>query len=107
MVQEVRTVEQQMPSTESAQRMPPRPVFMPPADIYETKDSIVVLAEMPGVSSKGVDISLELRVLTIRGRSAPQDHRKYQRVYNEYSDGDYERFSRCLKTSIATVSKPR
>lgn len=91
MAQEVRTVEQQTPSTESAQRMPPRPVFMPPADIYETKDSIVVLAEMPGVSSEGVDISLERRVLTIRGRSASQDHSGYQRVYNEYSDGDYER----------------
>jgi len=91
MAQEVRTVEQQTPSTESAQRMPPRPVFMPPADIYETKDSIVVLAEMPGVSSEGVDISLERRVLTIRGRSASQDHSKYQRAYNEYSDGDYER----------------
>ena len=91
MAQEVRTVEQQTPSTESAQRMPPRPVFMPPADIYETEDNIVVLAEMPGVSSEGVDISLERRVLTIRGRSASRDHSGYHRVYNEYSDGNYER----------------
>ena len=91
MAQEARTVEQQTPSTESAQRRPPRPVFMPAADIYETKDSIVVLTEMPGVSSEGVDISLERRVLTIRGRSAGNEHTGYQRVYNEYSDGDYER----------------
>jgi len=92
MSQEVRTVEQQTPSNrESAQRMALRPVFMPPADIYETKDSIVVLTEMPGVSSEGVDISLERRVLTIRGHSASQDHSGYQRVYNEYTDGDYER----------------
>ena len=61
------------------------------ADIYETKDSIVVLAEMPGVAADGVDISLERRVLTIRGRSAANDHSRYQRVYNEYADGDYER----------------
>jgi HSP20 family molecular chaperone IbpA len=91
MAQEMRTVEQQTPSTESAQRRPPRPVFMPAADIYETEDSIVVLTEMPGVSSEGVDISLERRVLTIRGRSAGNEHTGYQRVYNEYSDGDYER----------------
>ena len=91
MAQEVGTVQQQTPSTESAQRMPPRPVFMPPADIYETEDNIVVLAEMPGVSSEGVDISLERRVLTIRGRSTTNEHAGYQRVYNEYSDGDYER----------------
>ena len=96
MAQEVRTVEQQTPATrestrEAGQPTPPRPVFMPPADIYETKDSIVVLAEMPGVSPEGVDISLERRVLTIRGHSAANEHGGYQRVYNEYADGDYER----------------
>jgi len=78
MAQEVRTVEQQTPATrestrEAGQRTPARPVFMPPADIYETKDSIVVLAEMPGVSPDGVDISLERRVLTIRGHSAANE----------------------------------
>ena len=96
MAQEVRTVEQQRPATrestrEAGQRTPPRPVFLPPADIYETKDSIVVLAEMPGVPPEGVDISLERRVLTIRGHSVANDHSGYQRVYNEYADGDYER----------------
>ena len=86
MAQEVRTVEQQTPATTdgAGQRIPRRPVFLPPADIYETKDSIVVLAEMPGVAPDGVDITLERRVLTIRGRSAANEHAGYQRVYNEY-----------------------
>src|SRR5215470_18378972 len=92
MAQAVGTVSQRTPTTtEGAQRMPPRPVFLPPADIYETNDAIVVMAEMPGVSPEGVDISLERRVLTIRGRSAANEHTGYQRVYNEYADGDYER----------------
>src|ERR1700758_3676934 len=92
MAQEVGTVQQQTPAaTEGGQRMPPRPVFLPPADIYETRDSIVVMADMPGVSPDGVDITLERRVLTIRGRSVANEHSGYQRVYNEYADGDYER----------------
>jgi HSP20 family protein len=92
MAQEVRTTEQRTPATTgSRERMPNRPVFIPPADIYETKDNIVVLAEMPGVASDGIDITLERRVLTIRGRSTPNEHAGYQRVYNEYTDGDYER----------------
>jgi HSP20 family molecular chaperone IbpA len=92
MPQEVRTASQQVPqAAESGQRAAPRPVFLPPADIYETRDNIVVLAEMPGVAPDGVDITLERRVLTIRGRSATSDHAGYQRVYNEYADGDYER----------------
>jgi HSP20 family protein len=92
MAQEVGTVEQRTPATTDGGRpMPPRPVFLAPADIYETKESIVVLAEMPGVASDGVDITLERRVLTIRGRGASQGHTGYQCVYNEFSDGDYER----------------
>jgi HSP20 family protein len=98
MAQEVGNVQQQRtPATseggqrESGQRLAPRPVFLPPADIYETKDHIVVMAEMPGVPSDGVDITLERRVLTIRGRSATAEHSGYQRVYSEYVDGDYER----------------
>ena len=92
MAQEVGTVSQRTPATtEGAQRMPPRPVFLPPADIYETNDAIVVMAEMPGVGPDGVDITLERRVLTIRGRSSANERTGYQRVYNEYADGDYER----------------
>jgi HSP20 family protein len=92
MAQEVRTVEQRPPApTEGGQRLPSRPVFLAPADIYETTDSIVVLAEMPGVSPDGVDITLERRVLTIRGRGAANGHTGYQRVYNEFAIGDYER----------------
>jgi len=92
MAKELRTVDQQTPQTiEDGQRSAPRPTFLPPADIYETRDNIVVLAEMPGVALDGVDITLERRVLTIRRRSASNDHAGYQRVYSEYSNGNYER----------------
>jgi hypothetical protein len=44
MAQEVRTVDQPTPqTTRSAERTPCGPVFLPPADIYETRNSIVVL----------------------------------------------------------------
>jgi len=92
MAQEVRNIDQRTPPpTEHRSRIPSRPIYVPPSDIYETKDSIVVLAEMPGVAPDGVDITLERRILTIRGRSAANEHAGYQRVYNEYADGDYER----------------
>jgi HSP20 family protein len=92
MAQEVSRTEQQVPqTTETAARAPSRPLFLPPADIYETRENIVVLAEMPGVAPDGIDITLERRVLTIRGRSGANEHAGYQRVYTEYADGDYER----------------
>ena len=92
MAQEVGNIDQRTPpTTEHRDRIPNRPVFVPPSDIYETKESIVVLAEMPGVAPDGVDITLERRVLTIRGQSAASEHAGYQRVYNEFANGDYER----------------
>ena len=51
MAQELRTVDQQTPQTiKDGQRSAPRPRFLPPAEIYETRDDVVVLAEMPGLS---------------------------------------------------------
>src|ERR1700757_1478567 len=94
MAQEVRNIDQRTPpTTQDRDRIPSRQVFVPPSDIYETRDNIVVMAEMPGVAPDGVDITLERRVLTIRGRNAGpgNEHIGYQRVYNEYADGDYER----------------
>ncbi len=100
MAQSVSTAQPRTPQTQGqqppqpqgqAERSTPRPVFVPPADIYETSDSLVVMCELPGVGSDGVDITLERRVLTIRGHAANQQHAGYQRVYAEYSDGDYER----------------
>jgi HSP20 family molecular chaperone IbpA len=89
--QEVSTVGQRMPERLGAERTATRPTYIPPTDIYETPDSLVVLAEMPGVAPDGVDITLERRVLTIRGRASEQQHKGYQQVYAEYADGDYER----------------
>lgn len=94
MPQEVKIVEEQSSlSAEGARRTgaADRPVFVPPADIYETGDSLVLLCEMPGVAPDAVDITLERRVLTIRGRGREHEHSRYQRVYSEYADGDYER----------------
>jgi HSP20 family protein len=99
MAQSVSTVDQRTPQTQGQQpsqsrgqsERSQRPVFMPPADIYETGDALIVDCEMPGVASDGVDITLERRVLTIRARAANQEHAGYQRVYAEYTDGDYER----------------
>ena len=69
-----------------------RRVFMPRADIYETPDSVVVIADMPGVDEKSVDLSIEKNVLTItarvEGAAAPNGLRL---AYEEYETGDYQR----------------
>jgi HSP20 family molecular chaperone IbpA len=88
---QMQTTHGRVPASVQGERTRPRYSYIPQTDIYETPDSIVVLAEMPGVSPDQVDITLERRVLTIRGRAEDQEHANYRRIYSEYEDGDYER----------------
>jgi HSP20 family molecular chaperone IbpA len=75
----------------SVERTSTQPVFVPPTDIYETEDAVVLVADMPGVGEKDVDVQLEQGVLTIRGHVTPEDHEGFQPAYGEYRVGDYER----------------
>jgi HSP20 family molecular chaperone IbpA len=68
-----------------------RKVFLPKVDIYETKDSIVLIADMPGVDENHVDMTLEKNILTINGRVEPQGFPGYGAAYAEYDVGDYQR----------------
>jgi HSP20 family protein len=42
--------------------------WTPPIDVYETADSYVVTAELPGLTREEVDLAVEDARLTIRGR---------------------------------------
>jgi HSP20 family molecular chaperone IbpA len=79
---------------ERPERTEVRPTFVPLCDIYETEDGLVILADMPGVDEKNVDVSLEKGVLTIRGKSQDHPMPGYQLSYAEHRWGDYERMFR-------------
>jgi HSP20 family molecular chaperone IbpA len=66
-------------------------VFTPTVDIIEHKNDIVVLADMPGVDNKSVDITLEKELLTIYGRVEPEVPEKHRLAISEYGVGDYKR----------------
>ena len=66
-------------------------VFRPLTDIREREGGVTITVEMPGVGPDDVDIELERRVLTIRGRGRVTSPEGYRRIYAEYGEGDYER----------------
>lgn len=66
-------------------------IYRPLADIMETGEGVTLMLEMPGVAADDVDITLEQRVLTIRGKVQPTDPERLQLAYAEYGEGDYER----------------
>ena len=67
------------------------PTFLPPADIYETKDAVVMLLEMPGADPQSLNVTLDKRTLTITASSKPFAPLGSTLVHADYEDGNYER----------------
>jgi hypothetical protein len=69
---QVQDTEKREVAETGAERTRDRLAFVPRADVYETDDEIVVVADMPGVDANSVDITLEENVLTINGYVEPE-----------------------------------
>ena len=69
----------------------PARTFVPTADIYEDRDSLKVVLEMPGVEKSNVDIRVEEGVLFVEGRLDVVKYRGLQPLYTEYNIGNYAR----------------
>lgn len=70
---------------------PAMPTFTPAVDIFEKGETTVIMADMPGVASDGVDVTLEKQVLTLRGAVKPHAPEGYRRLSSEYREGGYLR----------------
>jgi HSP20 family molecular chaperone IbpA len=112
----VATADVQKPVTTESTRNQERYVA-PPVDIYETRDGLVVLADLPGVSKDALDIRVDNNVLTMRGRAdhtgrGDGNYREYELVnffrQFELSDKvDQQRISADLKHGVLTLSLPK
>ena len=69
----------------------PGPMFIPAVDILEDPTGITIVADMPGVDGKNVDIDLKDNQLTITGRIDPVEGEKEVSLYKEFLYGDYFR----------------
>jgi HSP20 family protein len=65
--------------------------FQPPVDIYENRDELVLVADMPGVTPDGLDVHLEGDQLTVEGRVRPDDYQGLKPLHVEYGVGGYFR----------------
>jgi HSP20 family protein len=78
---------------EVAGEEPTRPgrAYMPEVDICETRDSLWLWADMPGVDKDSIEVKLADGVLSIEGRVAVKDYENLSPVYTEYNVGNYAR----------------
>lgn len=65
-------------------------VWAPAVDVYETKDELVVTAELPGVNEKEIQVTMTGDLLTIKGergqeREMKDEHcRRLERFYGNF-----------------------
>lgn len=55
--------------------------WIPSADISETKDNVVVKAELPGLEAKDIDVSISGDVMTVKGEKKKEEEKKDEHFY--------------------------
>jgi HSP20 family protein len=69
----------------------PGPLFQPDVDIVEQKDAFVVVADLPGVDEKHVEVRLENGLLSIEASLASEPEPTWTPLHAEYRLGGYRR----------------
>jgi HSP20 family protein len=90
--------------------------YLPPVDISESDDGVVVRAEIPGIAARDLDISVTGSTLTIAGRKEEQeecereDYYRCERRFGSFrrtvdlpESADPERISADSENGIVTV----
>jgi HSP20 family molecular chaperone IbpA len=65
--------------------------YVPGTDIFETKDSLTLVMEVPGVDRNDISIRLEEDVLHIEARIDPTKYQDMEPLYTEYNVGHFAR----------------
>ncbi|MGE5190950.1 MAG: Hsp20/alpha crystallin family protein [Deltaproteobacteria bacterium] len=68
-----------------------RGLFTPPIDIYETEEGLVLVADLPGVSVRTLDLQVQDNKLTLLGRVANPAPTNARLLHKEYEEGDFLR----------------
>jgi HSP20 family protein len=65
--------------------------LVPPTDIFETTDAIIMLLDVPGADPDSLNVTLDKRALTISAHASVSGPQGYTPIHAEYRSGNYER----------------
>ena len=94
--------------------------WLPPVDVFENKDAVKIVAELPGVKPGDVKISLENSTLSLKGEKQQvaeestdrvhRDERTYghfERTFSLPSTVDADRIEAQFENGVLTISIPK
>jgi HSP20 family protein len=98
---------------------PPESYFVPLTDVYETKEELVLVADLPGVGAEGLDVTVEDAVLAIHGHLRETEKPAGKMLLQEFAVGPYyrsfqlpvdfdtEKIKASIKQGVLTLSLPK
>jgi HSP20 family protein len=69
--------------------------WTPTLDVSDTKDALVVKAEVPGIDPKEIEVSVQDQVLTIKGEKKEEKEEKDEHRYR--AERSYGAFARAIR----------
>jgi HSP20 family molecular chaperone IbpA len=102
---------------ETPEKFEDRPVILPPVDVFENDEEVLLIADLPDVEKDDLHIDYEKGQLTIGGHRREPEGK--QRVVTEFRSGDYRRtfivpqgidanrIAAELKDGVLTVHMPK
>jgi HSP20 family protein len=94
--------------------------FLPRVDVLETEKEVKVMAEIPGMEEKDVEVSLNHDILTISGEKSSENtekngqYHRMERTYGSFrrdiqlpSDVDPEKVEATFTKGVLTVTLPK
>jgi HSP20 family protein len=91
--------------------------MLPPVDIYETSESLVLIADLPGVAKEDLDLRVDNNVLTLQGKashaaSGEAIYREYElvnffRQFELSEQVDQEKIAADFKQGVLTLHLPK
>lgn len=94
--------------------------FLPQVDVLETEKEVKVMAEIPGMEEKDVEVSLNHDILTISGEKSSENtektgqYHRMERVYGSFrrdiqlpSDIDPDKVKAVFTKGLLTVTLPK
>src|SRR5262245_166800 len=96
---------------DTPEKMAERPSHAPPVDIFENKDEILILADVPGVATDDLTVHMDKEQLTIEARrpaARTGEHAfDYRRTFVVPRGIDAERITANLQNGVLRLTLPK
>ena len=111
------SVKSKMPRKKAAESTNDRITISPVVDIFESKDEMVMLVDMPGVSKDDTQVNIDNGIITVSGEAKTPvggDIRywefspcRYHRAFELSPEVDQEKIEADYKNGVLTVHMPK